>query len=482
MRYHGKYCGPGWSEGKHQPSVVGQVVGDDDFDESCRKHDANYAINADLASADYDFYSENVGRGAKRTAAALAVGLQGFLRAPDKYLPTFFTEEMNRNPRLRGAVTPNQKLQINPKQKQNNVPNGKVANMSISRATPPVSIGTQISSMKPKLQRTNESARLVGNDFIGTVEGQGVSTFGLGKSALLSPAYFASTVLGNLARSFEKYRWNKLRVHYVPKVSTATVGQIVMCSQRSVSEPGLQPESGTFLPRAMSQGNAVFSPLWQPAAIDIDCNGDWKLVDPAISSDLDDSIHEELQVYTQISSTAQVGYLFAEYDISFQEPIYQPHSTNMPIFTGPGVRCTMIDGAAVNANGDDWTLTEGTTNLGLSTLPNGTILRAVFDLQGSSPATGITFATGYGSRVFFHDTATTFANGIVTTVPFVGGTTFYIVLSSGSICRVYTSIEAAITGLGSGQLFYTGATTVVGAYSCDVTLVRYGIATLASVQ
>jgi len=82
FRYHGRYCGPGWSANKYQKSVRGRIPAVDEFDETCKRHDAAYATpGADLKKADQEFYKANVGRGIKRTAAALAVGAQGYFRS-----------------------------------------------------------------------------------------------------------------------------------------------------------------------------------------------------------------------------------------------------------------------------------------------------------------------------------------------------------------------------------------------------------------
>jgi len=81
FRYHGNYVGPGWSGGRYQSSVArSKVKPIDEFDETGRQHDRAYALKNDLKVADYKFYRQNIGRGVKRTVAALAVGAQGFLR------------------------------------------------------------------------------------------------------------------------------------------------------------------------------------------------------------------------------------------------------------------------------------------------------------------------------------------------------------------------------------------------------------------
>lgn len=84
FRYHGNYCGPGWSGGKYQDSIKGKKgTSVDEFDETCRKHDAYYAdtTNADrLSKADFKFFRENYGKSFKRSVAAIGVGAQGVFR------------------------------------------------------------------------------------------------------------------------------------------------------------------------------------------------------------------------------------------------------------------------------------------------------------------------------------------------------------------------------------------------------------------
>lgn len=84
FRYHGNYCGPGWSGGKYQNSIKGKKGSAvDEFDETCRKHDAYYADSENperLTKADFKFFRQNYGKSLKRSAAAIAVGTQGLIR------------------------------------------------------------------------------------------------------------------------------------------------------------------------------------------------------------------------------------------------------------------------------------------------------------------------------------------------------------------------------------------------------------------
>lgn len=84
MQYHGNYCGPYWSGGKRQASVIdSNVPAIDDFDETCREHDGVYAlptVPSRRSAADWKFYNANIGRGVKRSLAAMAVGGQAVIR------------------------------------------------------------------------------------------------------------------------------------------------------------------------------------------------------------------------------------------------------------------------------------------------------------------------------------------------------------------------------------------------------------------
>lgn len=78
---YGNYVGPGWSDGKYQNSVAyGKSKPVDKFDNTARSHDTKYALGKDLNRADEAFYAANIGRGPRRTVAAVAVMTQRKLR------------------------------------------------------------------------------------------------------------------------------------------------------------------------------------------------------------------------------------------------------------------------------------------------------------------------------------------------------------------------------------------------------------------
>lgn len=76
IRYHGNYCGPGWSDGAHHDSVCGFAPAIDEFDQTCKEHDCSYFKYGPNRQADDRFFADNIGRGVKRTVAAIAVSSQ----------------------------------------------------------------------------------------------------------------------------------------------------------------------------------------------------------------------------------------------------------------------------------------------------------------------------------------------------------------------------------------------------------------------
>lgn len=460
---YGNYCGPWWSDGKFQTSVIGLTPPVDELDAACQRHDAAYSASHDLKRADLTFAQETYRQGLTGLAMAGAVGLQGLLRR-DGDLPM-----TKKRTNLRGSQTPKTQQQND---QQRTRPNNERA-MGLS--VPPVSIGSTFRAVAPKVTRGTDSAHLVGHDFVGSVEGQGVSTFGLGKAAALHPAYFSSSMLGTMCKSFERYKWRSLRIHYIPRVASTAVGQVIMTSLKSVSMPQLQGESGTFLQRAMTQGNAVFSPLWTPSYIDIDCDNDWRLVNPLTTADADDVIAEELGIFTQVAVSGQVGYLWAEYTIDFKGAIYQPQAALIPVPTGPGLRVTLQDAVAINPSGNDVVLADvGNALLG-SLCGGGAIYRFIIDYPTVIPGAGTTAANMWHIAVRSFDTLT--GTGVVFqnyNLPVVGGMAVYLkYLTTGNVL-VFTSLEAAVASAGNGQAYYRTANSTSGSLSGDAYLIRMG--------
>lgn len=356
---------------------------------------------------------------------------------------------------------------------------GKTSSLGGVQISAPNAISNVMTAIPTKTRSISDGIHVSGREFVGTVEGNGVSTFGVGKSALIAPAYFYNGILGQLSRAYQYYKWRKLIVHYIPKVSTTTSGQVIICSSDNIDEPFFQPESVSLLSRAVVAGNGVMTPPWCPVRMMIVTDNVRRFVDPGVNVDINANIFCELQVYSQVSSSSQVGYLWLEYDCELLCPMLQPHLSELPFTSGPGLRVALQDLAAVNVIDSPLDLSE-VSGTPVTSRPNGSIFRAVLDIQGSTAATGTTFANAWNVTQLYRATAGTIATS-VTSIAMVGGLTLYLVVKNNDIL-VYASIEQAVSGITTGEVTHRTATTAAGTYVFDVAMVREGTAIIPTTQ
>lgn len=474
MRYHGNYCGPNWSAGKHQPSVVSDVPPIDDFDNTCLLHDASYARGDDLSRADAKFFIANFGRGLQRTAAAEVVGYQAALRAIDKFLPRIYKskDEMTKNKKInnlrRDMEPPKMKRQVSKALVALPAPKAKVSQLT----TVPAAFGYTLKLTAPEVKRNGNNAIVTGSDFASSVYASNSTVYEPAASVLLNPAFFNNAMLGSMARSYEQFRIREARIDYIPAVATSTTGQVVMTSVKSAKLPFISGSLSSFLSRALSSGNALAVPIWKEASLNCLIDSEWKNVDCLSDGDLDDAISQEVQVYALAGSAVTCGTLILHYVIEFKDPVYTYRSTLVPNPVGNGNIFSWQDDSAVNATTDNVRL----SNTAISSTPNnGSIYRMVF-IQGRStvptgPATWAEVAKVPTTLTITTTTNTTNNQNITMAT----GTVLYgAKVNSGNDVILFATLEDAIAGTINGSLLYQTATTAIGTWVFITTLVHLG--------
>lgn len=478
MKYHGNYCGPYWSAGVSQASVVSDVLAVDDFDQTCKEHDAHYALGHDLSDADREFYAVNIGKGFKRSVAAVAVKVQQVIRDVTR---NKISNNFNKQTITKNSIMPNQK------QSKQNKTNTKRVSAVPSRAPTPTMLAakrqtsTQLSTVpaaygytlrmeKPVISRNSKSTTITGADFATQVFlSTTTSTYEPAASVIINPAFFQSSMLGSLARTFEKFRVRKAVLHYIPQVSTSTNGQLIFCSSTDIKQPYIDGSSSTFLSRALSQSNAIATPVWKETMMDIPHSDEWFHVDCMVDLDLSDAIEQEVQVYCIGTTTGIGGILMLHYTFEFSDPLYTYHSSSIPNIYGNGQLGTFADNSGVNATTDALVLTNG----GYTYMSYGTIFRLIF-IQAKS-----TLPTGVGTwallaKIGTEGASTTSAVVLNTdTISMVTGTVLYATYSSSGF-HLYAGLDTARTGDLGGALYYQTATTVVGSYYFIISAVNIG--------
>jgi hypothetical protein len=343
--------------------------------------------------------------------------------------------------------------------------------------TTPANYGYSIKMRQSKVIRKGNTARITGTDFAGNVNVVNATSYEPCASVLLNPAYFSGAMLGSLSRTYEKYKFNKVSIEYVPAAPTSTTGQLVFTSSRSVKEPFLDGTSSSFLGRALSQSNATASPLWLGTSIQIEPNNTWSMTDPLIDADLDDSISEEIQVYGYATTTFTCGVLLIHYDIEFKDPLYTYHATQIPVAVGISSFITLRDDSDVNATTDIIRLASPSITLGAG---SGAIYRLVFRQAASILPTGPASWAAFASVITASATTTSAYNVGSQNITCVPGTVFYGVLDTQIV--LYSSYDAAAAGLENGAINYQTATTAKGTYAFCISLVRLSNVNIMTVQ
>ncbi len=286
------------------------------------------------------------------------------------------------------------------------------------------------------------------------------TNFQLAQLIPLHPAYFTGSMIGNMCRTWEQYRLRSCIVHFVSRQPTSTTGQVVLCVTREILEPCENGSNTAFLGRVMSRGMCSIGPLWRNHSVVIECDQQWRNVDAFVGSDYDDNVMCELQAYTQASSADTAGYLLIDYELEYRKPMYQPHSSSLPISTGVGVSYTLADSSSTPTANNAVQL----TNTSITALSNGSVFRFVISVDQSTLATGTTAANawnvGTGVNTNLSTVTTTGTN-----ITISNGQAIYLLVVGSSI-YAYASYEQALVGTSSGQLYYrttgSSAASIVG--------------------
>lgn len=356
-------------------------------------------------------------------------------------------------------------------------PSNKVAPSRVKNTrqlhTVPAAVGYTIKMREPVVRRNGNKATIVGSDFASNVYKDSSGDYQPGASCLINPAYFQGAMLGSLARTYEKYRLVKGIIEYVPSVATSNSGQVVMTVVRSCKNPYISTTDTSFLSRALSSGNAIATPVWHGASIELLPQEDFFNIDSGMDGDLDDTISQEVQVYCFGAATQTCGILLFHYEFEFKDPLYSYHAGDIPYIIGNGILGTWADDGAVNATTDAIRLT--TSAFSGNNVANGTIIRLVFVAGRSTLPTGP--ATWSNVAKVQQVTATTTSASTTTTsnLSLTSGTVLYgLKMDSSNTTTLYASYETATIGGQQGLILYQTATTAVGSWAFFTTFMRYG--------
>jgi len=299
FRWHGNYCGPGWSDGKYQVSVAnGKIKPIDKLDAACRDHDTAYANNQDLTAADFKLAKEAWKAGGwKGYFTALGISLQGatrklgllrsnhLSRIPPPNNPEFQREIIklkkslkptelimprngkkttSRKSRARSSfAVARQRRTARPRRLRLPRRRTRVGNRSFAA---PAAVGIQSRARPPRQERTHTNdVILAGKEQIAVVTVQPTNQVGDILLQLdIAPQNFPGTRLGTLASLYERYDALHSVFTFRPSTSVQVPGQLMMAFDPDTVDS--LSNGAINVSRAEDNGGKTFSP-WIPTSI-----------------------------------------------------------------------------------------------------------------------------------------------------------------------------------------------------------------------
>lgn len=345
FKYHGNYCGPGWSEGKYQESVEGTRTPVDKLDQLCKEHDSAYARGEDLFQADLNLAIKSIFIDPK---LSLVIGGQALLRKLN-----IMTRKGKKNVKLskkekQGVRTIARQVGRRGRKPRNrNGRFGRGGRARVPQRNIPIRRGGTI---RGNVTRNNRSmdCTVKGEDYIGAFTTPS-GTITPGSYSLVLPIgveSFGGTRLQNYFNMFEKWDIKKMSFWYEPVVATTEPGSAVMFVDPDPTD-GQTVTGVNAVQKAMSaQGSKMFQ-VSTPTGITY--KPEKKDTDRYTSNDSDDvrfSQFGNFIVVTASGLTASKTYgnLIVKYVIRFYKPVLEPAPSQ-------AVSAVIYDGAYIEDDG-----------------------------------------------------------------------------------------------------------------------------------
>jgi len=436
VKYHGKYCGPGWSAGKYQPSVKSRVPPDDEFDATCKVHDGAYAYptNSQARSkADDEFYKQNIGGGPKRAIAALAVKAASKIMRAQERNPTGIRfrgttkpprqrksaksraraqldqrKRLTQNGQLINSITNNKLIERNPSPTMTRNNNNKYkANNTKTKAA--VAVSKTVRIAKPKFKSATDGITTITHrEFVAPVYS---SVTGNYDTINCNPGLDASFPwLASVANGYERYKFLKLEYTFVSAAATSERGRVGLAYQYdpTAANPISRNEFFSIVP------NVEEAP-WEDMVLRVKPISELRYIRSGSLATGTNNTYDcgKVQVLTAMNAdaTTQLGELFVEYVVQLQNPQFNqsPIAGNLSI-TGESAAAPFGTALSITTGTPPFIWNSGTT-LRMNT-SSPMMLRIAFTGTGLAQSnTTLTLGTGSNGTI---STITNLINGTAT--------------------------------------------------------------------
>lgn len=341
--------------------------------------------------------------------------------------------------------------------------------------TAPVSVGNSVRGSAPRVSQTTDGARVVGRDFAFALSSTAAAVTGweLIGGMPVTPACLPSSILRNYCQMFNKFKVNKLTVHYITSSPTSQAGDILFYFEKDRLAPMPDYSNSSFLPYALSDPHTVIGPQWTNHSITVSPAKDWKTTLYGNQSDLNEDAEGTIFFFSKTNAANSPGYLLIDYDFSFKELSVNPRAGTLPIARAQSSFVALNNSSASITGGaaSTWLWNSALAITGATSVPptgaiTGDVYKCVLQVTASSQVNGAWTGT---------PTPTTsnmlqFGNSN-RPLTIDDGTTLYLVYSSASTLTLYPTIEAAVTGTDIIE-WQTTTTTASIKICAEIQLVR----------
>jgi hypothetical protein len=437
MRYHGNYCGPNWSAGQHQLSVTSDVPAIDDFDETCKMHDAAYATATDLEAADWQFAADNLATtNPKRWLAGGLVGVQGLVRSLDR-LTTPITKSPNTMQNMQTRV-------LKPSLRGAKALQRPASETGVTTVAAPAVIGSVIRGQRSVTIRKDRTSISLS---VSTCVGRPAAASQALLPEVIACQYLTPLTLGNdevqnMTRVYQHFRIKRATIHFRAFQGTNTGGEVMIVANDDPNYKPINTSIGSaFYQKSLNTQHSTMTPIWCNTSMELPVDSGWKVCDNNNSTTIEEFASGVFYIYSD-GGTAIAGYFLVDMDIDFEGLRFNPRNLVSGSFLGLGQRFSATTPiGTLNANAT-LTITQQTV---------GDIYAVVLS------STGATFGTGSTSNTLFALQSGSGSNPFTVT----GSLLLYGRANTTSSMDLFTTYDSAIGSDTSDRLIYGVTTTTV---------------------
>nr|UHS71996.1 MAG: hypothetical protein 3 [Luteoviridae sp.] len=330
--------------------------------------------------------------------------------------------------------------------------------------TAPVSVGNSVRGSRPAVTQTTDGARVVGRDFAFALSASAaaITNWELIGGMPITPAALPSSVLRNYCQMFNKFKVNRLVVHYITSSPTSQAGDVLFYYEKDATAPMCDYSSSNFLPFVLSDPHTVIGPQWTNHSMSVKPTPEWKTTLYGTNPDINEDKAGTIFLFSKTNAANSPGYILIDYDISFRTLSVNPRAGQLPVARAQStfvcLTATMATTAGVAL---PWTITSGKNIANItSALPQGAtpgdVYKAVLQITASTqvnPAWSATPTPTVSNILQYNATnrAVTLDDGFTVYLVYQTSTQFYMFVTPEEAVTMSGALEAQ-TSWASGTI------------------------------